>query len=248
MVMRTIMKNERMHDHLSRNDHITWQFNLSGSSCSVGLEEVILERGTNFVGGERELRESLEKWKRHQIEHKQLQGGFLWKDRSVLSKKVEAGAISGVSVLEEVVATVSSIISNVDAVDLGSDLPKFLESFLQKVEAILQDVEEQNLDAGVLAEVVDQTISLIQTLQEPGNSLSLLFCFCFRANNYCVRSELTSDNGLSISCLGYPRASRHCLNFARHSSNIVFEEFVRSNLIAPPLMKPLGWHEAKCVY
>ena len=54
---------------------------------------------------------------------------------------------------------------DVDAVDLGSDLPKFLESFLQKVEAILQDVEEQNLDAGVLAEVVDQTISLIQTLQ-----------------------------------------------------------------------------------
>ena len=58
--------------------------------------------------------------------------------------------------------------ADVDAVDLGSDLPKFLESFLQKVEAILQDVEEQNLDAGVLAEVVDQTISLIQTLQEPG--------------------------------------------------------------------------------
>ena len=58
--------------------------------------------------------------------------------------------------------------ADVDAVDLGSDLPKFLESFLQKVEAILQDVEEQNLDAGVLAEVVDQTISLIQTLQELG--------------------------------------------------------------------------------
>ena len=58
--------------------------------------------------------------------------------------------------------------ADVDAVDLGSDLPKFLESFLQKVEAILQDVEEQNLGAGVLAEVVDQTISLIQTLQEPG--------------------------------------------------------------------------------
>ena len=37
---------------------------------------------------------------------------FLWKDRSVLSKKVEAGAISGASVLEEVVATVSSIISS----------------------------------------------------------------------------------------------------------------------------------------
>ena len=79
-----------------------------------------------------------------------------------------------------------------------------------------------------------------------GNSLSLLFSFCFRAN--CLWSELTSDNGLSVSCLGYPRALRHCLNFARHSSNIVFEEFVCSNLIARPLMKPLGWHEAKCVY
>ena len=54
---------------------------------------------------------------------------------------------------------------DVDAFDLESGL---LESFLQKVETILQDVEEQNLDAGVLAEVVDQTISLIQTLQEPG--------------------------------------------------------------------------------
>ena len=57
---------------------------------------------------------------------------------------------------------------DVDAFDLESGLPKFLESFLQKVETILQDVEEQNLDAGVLVEVVDQTISLIQTLQEPG--------------------------------------------------------------------------------
>ena len=41
-----------------------------------GLEEVILDRGTNFVGGKRELRESLEKWKQHQIERKQLQGGY----------------------------------------------------------------------------------------------------------------------------------------------------------------------------
>ena len=57
---------------------------------------------------------------------------------------------------------------DVDAFDLKSDLPKFLESFLQKAESILQDVEKQNLDAEVLAEAVDQTISLIQTLQEPG--------------------------------------------------------------------------------
>ena len=86
---------------------ITWQFNLSRASWSggqferlvglvkqalykliggdnltwSGLEEVILHRsarGTNFVGGERELRESLEKWKQHQIERKQLQGGYKW--------------------------------------------------------------------------------------------------------------------------------------------------------------------------
>ena len=58
--------------------------------------------------------------------------------------------------------------ADVDVFDLESDLPKFLESFLQKAETVWQDVEEQNLDAEVLAEVVDQTISLIQTLQEPG--------------------------------------------------------------------------------
>ena len=102
--MTTIMKNERMRDYLSRNDHITWQFNLSQASWSAGqfervvglgkqalykligganltwsgLEKVILDRVTNFVGGERELRESLEKWKQHQIERKQLQGGYKW--------------------------------------------------------------------------------------------------------------------------------------------------------------------------
>ena len=40
--------------------------------------------------------------------------------------------------------------------------------------------------------------------------------------------------------------------FARHSSNVVFEEFVPSSLIASPLIKPLftpgGWHEVKWVY
>ena len=64
--------------------------------------------------------------------------------------------------------------------------------------------------------------------------------------------KLTSDNDLSISCLGYPRASRRCLKFARLSSNIVFEEFILIDLIASPLMKPLftlgGWHEVKWVY
>ena len=82
-----------------------------------------------------------------------------------------------------------------------------------------------------------------------GNSLFLLFCFCFSAD--CLWSKLTSDNGLSVSCLGYLRASRRCLKFARHSSDVV-KEFVLSNLIASPLMKPLftpvGWHEVKWVY
>ena len=33
------------------------------------------DRGTNFVGGERELKESLEQWNQHQIEREQLQEG-----------------------------------------------------------------------------------------------------------------------------------------------------------------------------
>ena len=56
----------------------------------------------------------------------------------------------------------------VDAFDLESDLPTFLESVLQKAGTILQNVEKQNqVDAEVLDEVVDQSLSLIQTLQEP---------------------------------------------------------------------------------
>ena len=51
---------------------------------------------------------------------------------------------------------------------------------------------------------------------------------------------------------GYLRASRCRLKFARHSSNVVFEEFVLTSLIASPLIKPLftpgGWHEVKWVY
>ena len=39
------------------------------------------------------------------------------------------------------------------------------------------------------------------------------------------------------------------MNFKRPSSNVYFGEFVLSNLIASPLMKPCftpgGWHEAK---
>ena len=85
-----------------------------------------------------------------------------------------------------------------------------------------------------------------------GKSLSLLFCFCFSTK--CLESKLTSDNSLSISCLGYLRALRHCLTFTRHYSNVFvfFKEFVLSNLIALPLMKllftPRGWHKLRCVY
>ena len=84
-----------------------------------------------------------------------------------------------------------------------------------------------------------------------GNSLSAVLCFRgLRAD--CLDSKVTSDKELSHIFLGYPSASRHCLNFARHSSNVVFEEFVLSSLNALLLIKPLfiprGRHEAKRVY
>ena len=84
-----------------------------------------------------------------------------------------------------------------------------------------------------------------------GNILSAVLCFCgLRAD--CVQSKVTSDRELSIYFFGYPRASRRCLKVVRHSSNVVFEEFVLSSLIALPLIKPLftpgGWHEVKWVY
>jgi len=50
---------------------------------------------------------------------------------------------------------------------------------------------------------------------------------------------VTSDRDLSIYFFRYPRASKRRLKFARHSSNVVFEEFVLSSLIASPLIKPL---------
>ena len=79
-----------------------------------------------------------------------------------------------------------------------------------------------------------------------GNILSAVLCFCD------LRAEVTSDRELSIYSFGYPRASRRRLKFARHSSNVVFEEFVLSSLIASPLIKPIftpgGWHEVKWVY
>ena len=63
---------------------------------------------------------------------------------------------------------------------------------------------------------------------------------------------MTSDRELSIYSFGYPLASRRRLKFARHSSNVVFEEFVLSSLIALLLIKPLftpgGRHEVKWVY
>ena len=51
---------------------------------------------------------------------------------------------------------------------------------------------------------------------------------------------------------GYPRALRPSLKLERHSSNVVFEEFVLSSLIALALIKPLftlgGWQEVKCAH
>ena len=75
-----------------------------------------------------------------------------------------------------------------------------------------------------------------------------MLCFCgLRAD--CLK--VTSDKELSIYFIGYPCASRRRLKFARHSSNVVFEEFVLSSLIASPLIKPLftpgGWDEVKWV-
>ena len=85
-----------------------------------------------------------------------------------------------------------------------------------------------------------------------GKSLSTVFGFCFPLRADCLESKVTSDSDLSIYFFGYPRALRRRLKFARHSSNVVFEEFVLSSLIASPLIKPLftpgGWHELKWVY
>ena len=80
---------------------------------------------------------------------------------------------------------------------------------------------------------------------------SLQFCFCSLRADF-LESKVTCDRELSIYFFGYPRASRRRLKFARHSSNVVFEEFVLSSLIASPLIKPLftpgGWHDVKWVY
>ena len=46
-----------------------------------------------------------------------------------------------------------------------------------------------------------------------GNSLSLLFCSCSSAD--CLWSKLTSDNDLSIFCLGYPRFEA-LIRFIKH--------------------------------
>ena len=72
-----------------------------------------------------------------------------------------------------------------------------------------------------------------------GKSLSAALCFRgLRA--VCLESKVTSDKELAIYFFGYPRASRCRLKFARHSSNVVFDESVVSSLIhASPLIKPL---------
>jgi len=48
----------------------------------------------------------------HDFQPIRFRSRFVWKDKPVPSKKVEAGAISGGSVLEEGVVTVSSIIGS----------------------------------------------------------------------------------------------------------------------------------------
>ena len=66
---------------------------------------------------------------------------------------------------------------------------------------------------------------------------------------------MTPDKDLSMIFSRYPPVLKRCLNFSlnfrRPSSNISFGDFVLSNLIALPLMKPCltpdGWHEARCV-
>ena len=64
-----------------------------------------------------------------------------------------------------------------------------------------------------------------------GNSLSAVLCFCsLRAD--CLKSKVTSDKELSIYFCGYPHALRCHLKFARHSSNVIFQGFVLSSLIA----------------
>ena len=90
-------------------------------------------------------------------------------------------------------------------------------------------------------------------VETKGNILSAVLCFCdLRAD--CLESKVTSDRELSIYSLGYLRArfKASFTEFARHSSNVVFEEFVLSNLIASPLIKPLftpgRWHEVKWIY
>ena len=69
------------------------------------------------------------------------------------------------------------------------------------------------------------------------NSLSAVLCFC-GLSVACLKSKVTTDKELSIYFFGYPRASRRRLKSARHSSNVAFEEFVLSSLIASPLIKP----------
>ena len=71
-----------------------------------------------------------------------------------------------------------------------------------------------------------------------GKSVSAVLCFCDLRSD-CLKSKVSSDKELSIYFFGYPRGSRHRLKFARYSSNVVFEEFILSSLIASPFIKPL---------
>ena len=67
------------------------------------------------------------------------------------------------------------------------------------------------------------------------NRFCRFLCLLFTRAD-CIESKVTSDRDLSIYLFRYPRASKRRLKFARHSSNVVFEEFVLSSLIVSPLI------------
>jgi len=75
------------------------------------------------------------------------------------------------------------------------------------------------------------------------------FFLCWSAN--LLSSKWTPVRDLSTKLLGYPHILRCSLNFEKHSSKMVCEEFVLRSLVASPLIKPRltpgGWQEVKSV-
>ena len=83
-----------------------------------------------------------------------------------------------------------------------------------------------------------------------GSILSRVFFFCLSAD--CLKAKLTPYSDPFMTVFGHPCTLRRSLKLGRHSSNVIFEEFVLSSLIASPFIKTLftpgGWQEVKCVY